>query len=72
MCLGAVYWAQIRTVYFANTRLDAAAIGFNDSFIYDELGAALESRTIKMVPCGRDEALKVFNRWQLKGNRGLY
>jgi len=72
MCLGAVYWAQIKTVYFANTRHDAAAIGFNDSFIYEELNCAHDARTVRMIACGREEAIRVFSLWQQKGNRILY
>ena len=72
MCLSAIYWAQIKTVYFANTRQDAAAIGFNDSFIYDELKLSDEHRTIKMIAIGRNDAQKVFQVWKEKGDKTLY
>ncbi len=72
MCLGAIYWAQIRTIYFANTKQDAAAIGFNDSVIYDELNEPRDQRSIKMIPIGRQDALKVFELWIEKGDKKLY
>ncbi len=46
MCLGAIYWARPIAVYFANTRQDAASIGFDDSMIYEELGIDLDKRKI--------------------------
>src|SRR5690606_13747670 len=46
MCLGAIYWARPKVVYFANTRIDAANIGFDDSFIYDEISADISQRKI--------------------------
>ena len=72
MCLGAIYWSRIPTVYFANTQHDAASIGFSDAFIYDELKCAADARSLKMVPLGRTEAIRVFERWKQQGNRKLY
>jgi len=64
MCMGAIYWARPKKVYYANTRTDAAAIGFDDSMIYDELTADLASRKIPTIPLGREEAIKVFEQWK--------
>jgi len=63
MCLGAIYWARIDKIYYANTKADAAAIGFDDHFIYDEIACDMESRKLPIVQLLRDEALKVFNEW---------
>jgi len=72
MCLGAIYWAQIKVVYFANSKTDAAAIGFNDSFIYDELKLSPPQRKIRMIGLESPEALKLFEIWQQKGDKTLY
>jgi tRNA(Arg) A34 adenosine deaminase TadA len=63
MCLGAIYWARPRRVFFANTREDAAAIGFDDAFIYAELTAPLDQRKIPMTQIMREEALAAFQEW---------
>lgn len=72
MCLGAIYWARPKIVYFANTREDAANIGFDDSMIYDEMVKELEHRKIPVRSIGRAKALKVFEAWKQKGDRTLY
>lgn len=72
MCMGAIYWARPRKVYFANSRSDAAKIGFDDSLIYDELSLPLESRRIVMECIGRDEAIKVFEEWNAKPDKVSY
>jgi guanine deaminase len=72
MCLGALYWARPKVIYFANTRADAATIGFDDSMIYEEMKTNLEHRKIPIVAVGRAEALKVFRLWQEKGNKIPY
>lgn len=69
MCLGAIYWARPARVYFANTASDAAAIGFDDSFIYQQLGVALAERAIPMVQLMREEALAAFQEWERKSDR---
>ncbi len=69
MCLGAIYWARPKIVYYANTRSDAADIGFDDSMIYDELAADVSTRKIPIKILGRDEALKVFKAWQNKTDK---
>src|SRR6187402_2079783 len=55
MCLGAIYWARPKIVYYANNRQDAADIGFDDSMIYDEMKAEMEHRKIPIIPLGRNE-----------------
>jgi tRNA(Arg) A34 adenosine deaminase TadA len=72
MCLGAIYWARIRKIYYANTRKDAANIGFNDDFIYCELELPIEERHIPMEPLLRQEALQVFQDWEVIKNKKLY
>jgi len=72
MCLGAIYWARPRIIYYANHRQDAAGIGFDDSMIYDEMGMKNEERKIPIVCLGREEALKVFNEWRSKEDKIAY
>lgn len=72
MCLGAIYWARPKVVYYANNRQDAADIGFDDSMIYDEMNASLEERKIPILPLGRPDALKVFQQWKYKDDKTHY
>jgi guanine deaminase len=72
MCMGAIYWARPKKVYFANTRIDAAQIGFDDSMIYEELIQPLEQRKIAIECIGRDDAIKVFQEWQNKMDKTEY
>lgn len=64
MCLAAIYWARIPRVYYGNTRADAAAIGFDDDFIYQQIPLAPEKRTIAMQSLLREEALTSFKSWE--------
>ena len=63
MCLGAIYWAHLDELYFANNKKDAADIGFDDAFIYDELDLPYEKRKLKTNQFMRDEAIKAFEKW---------
>ena len=72
MCMGAIYWARVAKVYYANTRADAAKIGFDDSFIYDQLVMPLEARKIPMIPMMRDQALEAFREWEKSPNKTKY
>ena len=63
MCLGAIYWARLDNVYYANNREDAANIGFDDDFIYQEIGLKPADRHKPMEILLRDEALKAFRMW---------
>lgn len=64
MCLGAIYWARLRGVYFANSRYDAAKIGFDDEFFYSELDKAINERTIPFIELLGEEAKGAFEAWE--------
>ncbi|WP_192821175.1 nucleoside deaminase [Rufibacter sp. LB8] len=64
MCLGAIYWARPDRVFYGNTKIDAAAIGFDDAFIYEELELPLHNRSLPMEQFLRDEALAGFREWE--------
>ena len=72
MCLSAVYWAHIDAVYYANTKEDASAIGFDDNFIYQELAKPKNQRKLKMKQILRNEAYEVFQAWQEKADKISY
>jgi len=72
MCLGAIYWARPDRVYFAATAADAAAAGFDDSFIYEELKRAHSERRIPLEPCLREAGQEPFRAWLQNGNRISY
>lgn len=72
MCLGAIYWARLDRVYYANTKADARDIGFDDSFIYDELALPRDRRKLPSVPMMRNEAIKVFEEWARKEDKVEY
>ena len=72
MCLAACYWARIPSVYYGNTRDDAAQIGFSDQFIFLELGKNITDRRIAMKQMLRTEALRAFSRWNAKQDRVPY
>ena len=64
MCLGAIYWSRIDRIYYGNNKVDAAAIGFDDHFIYEELDKPLAQRRLPIVQMMRDEALQAFKMWE--------
>ncbi|QQS28697.1 MAG: nucleoside deaminase [Sphingobacteriales bacterium] len=72
MCLGAIYWARPDKVYYANTRIDAADIDFDDYFIYQEISQSPEQRKIPFVHLPNPEALKVFTDWVNKTDKTKY
>ncbi len=72
MCLGAIYWARPSRVYFACNREDAAKIGFDDQFIYDEIGLDINARRIETRSLMRDEAIEVFKLWDEKEDKVPY
>jgi guanine deaminase len=72
MCLGAIYWAHISRVYFANSAEDAAAIGFDDSLIYSELKLPNAQRKIPTRQMMREEALAAFRAWAEKPDKIEY
>lgn len=73
MCLGAIYWARPERIVIACDRRDAAAAGFDDAFIYNELCETdLGNRTVPISFAMRDEGLKVFQNWIAKPDKVLY
>jgi guanine deaminase len=64
MCLAAVYWARLDAIYYGNTAADAAAAGFDDAFLYDEIKLPLSQRSIPTINMLRDQALSSFNAWR--------
>ncbi len=64
MCLGAIYWARPRRVIYANTRDEAAAIDFDDAFIYNEIAAPMEERRIPFIHAAHPAAKEVFEAWK--------
>lgn len=72
MCLGAIYWARLARVFFANTAQDAAEVGFDDSFIYREAVKPISQRKIPMIPLMREQALAAFRAWQNKPDKISY
>lgn len=72
MCLGAIYWARIDKVYYANTKTDASEIDFDDAFIYEEIMKPIDQRRKPFIQLLRDEAIKVFQKWQQKEDKIPY
>ena len=72
MCLAAIYWARIERVYYAGTRIDAAAIGFDDELIYDEIAKPCAERRLPMMQLLSDEGRAALATWQTTPNRVPY
>jgi tRNA(Arg) A34 adenosine deaminase TadA len=72
MCLGAIYWARPERVYFAATRKDAAQIGFDDEFIYEELLINPDARKIPMLYKKNRRGLALFKKWDQKKDKKEY
>jgi tRNA(Arg) A34 adenosine deaminase TadA len=72
MCLGAIYWARPKAVYFCNDRIEAAQIGFDDELIYKEINLNPPSRKIPFIPIPFAEARKAFLLWQEKEDKTPY
>lgn len=72
MCLGAIYWARPAGIFYAGTREDAAAAGFDDKLFYDEMEKPNEDRQLKMINLLRDEAQKLFSKWAAKADKTEY
>lgn len=72
MCLSAVYWARLDRLYFANSRDDAKAIGFDDAHIYEEVGKPVHERSIPNVHMLLPEAAAVFAEWHEKADKTEY
>jgi len=72
MCLGAIYWARPRRVIYANTKADAAAIDFDDHFIYEEINKEDDERKIPFIHYPHPSALAVFEDWKDHGSKTIY
>lgn len=72
MCLGAIYWARPKKVYYGSNQKDAANIGFDDQFIYDEIPLPYDKRQIPFSQCERETALEAFVKWTEKENKTAY
>ena len=72
MCLAAIYWARLDRLYFANTREDAAAIGFDDAHIYGEVSKPIADRLIPTTRLILPEAVSVFAEWHAKTDKVAY
>ena len=72
MCLGAIYWARPARVFYGNTKADAAAVGFDDQFIYDEIDKPLDQRRLPMQQFLAEEASAGFRAWQAHETRTEY
>jgi len=72
MCLGAVYWAHLDKMFYGNTKTDARNIGFDDSFIYDEIVLSPENRRVKTIQLLSEEAIVAFHNWTLAEDKVEY
>ena len=72
MCLGAIYWARLDKIYYANNQLDAQHIDFDDSFIYDELRLPASARKLPSEVLLREEAIQAFELWAAKSDKVEY
>ncbi len=72
MCLSAIYWARLDRVVFANSREDAAAIGFDDALLYEEIPKPADQRRMPMLQMQMPEAARVFSDWRKNPNKIPY
>ncbi len=72
MCLGAIYWARPKKVFYACDKNDAAEIDFDDQFIYDEIDKPIGNRNIPFVKILQEEGVTVFNKWAEKVDKTEY
>jgi tRNA(Arg) A34 adenosine deaminase TadA len=72
MCLGAIYWARAKKVIYANTRHDAAAVDFDDEFIYKEISADISKRSIPFLHHPHSMAKEIFEEWIANENKKKY
>jgi guanine deaminase len=72
MCLGAIYWARPDKLYYANSKEDAAAIQFDDKFIYEEIAKPVDQRNLFTKQVLRDEAMQAFDAWAKSTNKTEY
>lgn len=72
MCLGAIYWARPKIIYYGNTKEDAAKIGFDDSMIYEEMKTCASDRKIPAINISREKANVSFKKWHQNENKKIY
>ena len=72
MCLGAIYWAHLDRMYYGNNKHDAAAIGFDDAFIYEELDLKPAERRLPSEVLLPEEAIRAFQDWTEKTDKVEY
>lgn len=72
MCLGAIYWARPKVIYYANSRNDAKQAGFDDSMIYQEMNCNLKDRKIPIIQISEQNAKEVFEKWEKKKDKKIY
>ena len=72
MCLGAIYWAHLDRMYYGNNQHDAAEIGFDDAFTYEEIALKPEERRLAPTRLLPEEAIKAFEAWRLKDDKVEY
>lgn len=72
MCLSAIYWARLDKIYYANSRGDAADIGFDDEMLYQEILKPVDQRMIPTLRLLADEAIKPFEAWKNKTDKIPY
>lgn len=72
MCLASIYWARLDRVYYANSRYDAARIGFDDEFLYEEIAKEIADRSMEMVHLPDDTAALAFDEWEAKEDKVEY
>ena len=72
MCLAAIHWARVDALYFANSRQDAAAIGFDDELLYAEVSKPFDERAIPTIHMPLAEAAEVFAEWEAKPDKIHY
>ena len=72
MCLAAIYWARMEKIFFANNRKEAEKIGFDDSFLYEEIPLELEKRKLPIIKIDLPEAIQLFEDWKNKTDKVSY
>ena len=72
MCLGAIYWAGIKTVFYGSGREDAASAGFDDDYIYRELGLDPGQRDLSFCRVKDIDSNRVFRTWDKLENKKTY
>ncbi len=72
MCLAAIYWARIKTVYYGSDKDDVAKIGFDDSLFYRYIRGEADNDEIEMINTDREECLKLLSEWSGKKDKQIY